>query len=147
MQRQRGFQFVVVDLAYVHAVRAPGEMILDLIRERFEGTLVVAGDFDQAQADVYLSDGKADLVAFGRKFLANPDLPQRFRQDADLNNDDPSTYYGGGAKGYTDYPSLAQERGDEPCGCIDGTAFNAGGPCDKRERGSPSRNAASHSLE
>ncbi len=118
-------------LAYVHAVRAPvdRETILELVRERFEGTLVVAGDFDQAQADVYLSDGKADLVAFGRKFLANPDLPQRFRQNADLNNDDPSTYYGGGEKGYTDYPSLAQERGDEPCGCVDGTAFDAGGPC------------------
>ncbi len=39
------------------------------------------------------------------------------------------TYYGGGERGYTDYLSLAQERGDEPCGCVDGTAFDAGGPC------------------
>jgi N-ethylmaleimide reductase len=56
----------------------------------------------------------ADLIAFGRKFLANPDLPERFRQRAPLNADDPSTYYMGGEKGYIDYPTLAQERGEEP---------------------------------
>ena len=77
----------------------------------------------------YIQEGKADLVAFGRKFLSNPDLPQRFKESAALNSDDPTTYYGGGERGYTDYPSLAQERGDEPCGCVDGTAFDAGGPC------------------
>ena len=54
------------------------------------------------------------LIAFGRKFLANPDLPVRFRQRARLNADDPTTYYGGGAVGYIDYPTLAQERGEEP---------------------------------
>ena len=63
--------------------------------------------------------GKADLIAFGRKFLANPDLPERFRSGASLNADDPSTYYGGGAKGYTDYPTLARERGEEPHPCVD----------------------------
>jgi len=56
---------------------------------------------------------------FGRKFLANPDLPERFRSRASLNADDPSTYYGGGAKGYTDYPTLAQQRGEEPHPCVD----------------------------
>jgi N-ethylmaleimide reductase len=54
------------------------------------------------------------MITFGRKFLANPDLPERFRSRASLNADDPSTYYGGGAKGYTDYPTLARERGEEP---------------------------------
>jgi N-ethylmaleimide reductase len=61
----------------------------------------------------------ADLIAFGRKFLANPDLPERFRLRAPLNADDPSTYYGGFAKGYVDYLSLAQERGEEPKPCVD----------------------------
>jgi N-ethylmaleimide reductase len=61
----------------------------------------------------------ADLIALGRKFLANPDLPERFRLRAPLNGDDPSTYYGGGAKGYVDYLSLAQERGEEPKPCVD----------------------------
>jgi N-ethylmaleimide reductase len=66
-------------------------------------------------------DGRleCDLIAFGRKFLANPDLPERFRSGASLNADDPSTYYGGGAKGYTDYPTLARERGEEPHPCVD----------------------------
>ena len=63
--------------------------------------------------------GKVDLIAFGRKFLANPDLQERFRQHAALNADDPSTYYGGGPKGYTDYPTLAQKIGEEPKPCLD----------------------------
>jgi N-ethylmaleimide reductase len=66
-----------------------------------------------------LKQDRADLIAFGRKFLANPDLPERFRQNAKLNTDDPSTYYGGGAKGYTDYPTLGQEIGVEPKPCLD----------------------------
>ena len=49
----------------------------------------------------------ADLVAFGRPFLANPDLVERLRRDAPLNTPDKATFYGGGAKGYTDYPALA----------------------------------------
>ena len=125
-------------LAYLHVVRPEGDAgparndkvrILDRIRERFPGTLIVAGGFEKDEAREYIREGKADLVAFGRKFLSNPDLPQRFKESAALNSDDPTTYYGGGERGYTDYPSLAQERGDEPCGCVDGTAFDAGGPC------------------
>jgi N-ethylmaleimide reductase len=50
----------------------------------------------------------ADAVAFGRKFIANPDLPERFRRGAPLNQPDRSTFYGGGEKGYTDYPSLQE---------------------------------------
>jgi len=88
--------------------------LLERIREKYHGTLILAGGFDRDTAEVWLEQGHADLIAFGRKFLANPDLPERFRQRAPLNADDPSTYYGGGAKGYTDYPTLAQERGEEP---------------------------------
>jgi N-ethylmaleimide reductase len=93
--------------------------MLDLLREKYRGTLVLAGGFDQDTAEAWLEQGKADLIAFGRKFIANPDLPERFRSRAPLNADDPSTYYGGGAKGYTDYPTLAQERGEQPKPCVD----------------------------
>jgi N-ethylmaleimide reductase len=93
--------------------------MLELMRAKYRGTLIVAGGFDQDTAEAWLEQGRADLIAFGRKFLANPDLPERFRSRAPLNADDPSTYYGGGAKGYTDYPTLAQERGERPKPCVD----------------------------
>jgi N-ethylmaleimide reductase len=93
--------------------------MVDLIRQKYLGTLIIAGGFDQDTAEQWLEQGRADLIAFGRKFLANPDLPERFRLHAPLNRDDPATYYGGGAKGYTDYPSLAQDRGEQPKPCID----------------------------
>ena len=93
--------------------------MVDLMRESYRGTLMIAGGFDRDTAEAWLEQGKADLIAFGRKFLANPDLPERFRRRALLNPDDPTTYYGGGAKGYTDYPTLAQERGEQPWPCVD----------------------------
>jgi N-ethylmaleimide reductase len=114
-------------LAYLHVVNPAAAAIehgtkpdpramrmVDLIRECYRGTLMLAGGFDRDTAEAWLERGKADLIAFGRKFLANPDLPERFRLGAPLNADDPTTYYGGGAKGYTDYPTLAQERGEQP---------------------------------
>jgi N-ethylmaleimide reductase len=93
--------------------------MLALIREKYRGTLIVAGGFDHNTAEAWLEQGRADLIAFGRKFLANPDLPERLRERAPLNADDPTTYYGGGPKGYTDYPSLAQDRGEQPKPCVD----------------------------
>jgi len=94
--------------------------MVDLIRKKYRGTLMIAGGFDRDSAEDWLKKGRADLIAFGRKFLANPDLPQRLRSRAPLNADDPTTYYGGGAKGYTDYPTLAQDRGEQPKACVDG---------------------------
>ena len=88
--------------------------MVNLIRKKYHGTLIIAGGFNRDTAEAWLQEGKADLIAFGRKFLANPDLPERFRKHAHLNADDPATYYGGGAMGYVDYLTLAQERGDEP---------------------------------
>jgi N-ethylmaleimide reductase len=121
-------------LAYLHLVNpaisalekgeepAPQALrMVDLIRAKFRGPLMVAGGFDHDTAEAWLEKGRADVIAFGRKFLANPDLPQRFRVRAPLNRDDPPTYYGGGAKGYTDYPTLGQERGEEPRPCVDAT--------------------------
>lgn len=90
-----------------------------MIRERYRCTLIAAGGFDQHTAEAWLKQDKADLIAFGRKFLANSDLPERFRSGTLLNADDPFTYYGRGAKGYTDYPTLAQERGEEAKPCVD----------------------------
>jgi N-ethylmaleimide reductase len=119
-------------LAYLHVVnpaaaqiekRLPPEpralRMVELIRKNYRGTLMMAGGFDRDSAQTWLELGRADLIAFGRKFLANPDLPERFRRRAPLNRDDPSTYYGGGAKGYTDYPTLAQEKGEQPAPCVD----------------------------
>ena len=58
-------------------------------------------------AERAIADGRADAVSFGKSFIANPDLVERFRTDAELNTPDPSTFYGGGEKGYVDYPVLA----------------------------------------
>lgn len=58
-----------------------------------------------------IAHGDADLVSFARLFLANPDLPKRFASGASLNEPDPATFYGGGEKGYTDYPLLEQTSG------------------------------------
>ena len=68
--------------------------------------LIANGGFDKTKAEAALADGSADLVSFGVPFLANPDLPRRFREDAPLNTPDPTTFYGEGPKGYTDYPPL-----------------------------------------
>jgi N-ethylmaleimide reductase len=120
------------ELAYLHMVnpaleqmqngKEPDPAALDmakLVRNRFRGTLIVAGGFDAESGAQWLRKGWADLIAYGRKFIANPDLPERLRLGAALNADDPSTYYGGGEKGYTDYPSLAQDRGEQPKACVD----------------------------
>ena len=60
-----------------------------------------------------LADGEADLVAFGVPFLSNPDLPARLRHGALLNEPQQATFYGGGAKGYTDYPTLGAAQAAE----------------------------------
>jgi N-ethylmaleimide reductase len=96
-------------IGYLHAVDpvADGDKrISPLLRKIFSGTYVVNGGFDLAAADAALAHG-ADLVAFGVPFLANPDLPERYRRGADLNKADQATFYTGEEKGYVDYPVLA----------------------------------------
>jgi N-ethylmaleimide reductase len=93
--------------------------MVKLIRKKYQGTLIIAGGFQADSAARWLREGLADLIAFGRKFIANPDLPERIRSGGPFNTDDPTTYYGGGEKGYTDYPSLAQDRGEQPKPCVD----------------------------
>lgn len=99
-------------VGYLHLIDAvAGQMagpqrFAPLLRPHFPGTLILNGGFDAASAEAALNDGLADLIAFGVPFLANPDLPHRLARGAALNPPDYGTFYGGGAKGYTDYPAL-----------------------------------------
>jgi N-ethylmaleimide reductase len=77
------------------------------LRAAFKGVFIAAGGYDAASAEAALAAGQADLVAFGRPFLANPDLPARLQAGAALNAPDMATFYLPGPKGYTDYPALA----------------------------------------
>ena len=72
----------------------------------YSGTIITAGEYDRDSAEQAVTENRADLVAFARQYLANPDLPERFRVGAELNDGDQATFYGGGAEGYTDYPPL-----------------------------------------
>lgn len=76
------------------------------LRSLFDGPLMVNDSYDQDRAQQVISAQEADLVAFGVPFIANPDLPERFRRRAPLNDADEATFYGGDTRGYTDYPSL-----------------------------------------
>jgi N-ethylmaleimide reductase len=76
------------------------------LRERFTGSLIFCGHYDAGRAERIIDAGIADAVAIGRAYIANPDLVERFRQGAPLNEPDPDTFYGGGEVGYTDYPFL-----------------------------------------
>lgn len=75
------------------------------MRRLFRGSLILSGGYDPLRAEQELVAGKGDLFAVGRAFLANPDLPARWRSNAPLNEPDFSTFYTPGAKGYTDYPT------------------------------------------
>ncbi|RNL80345.1 N-ethylmaleimide reductase [Nocardioides marmorisolisilvae] len=76
------------------------------LRAAFSGVIIGAGNYTPEKAERLLEAGLIDAAAFGRAFLANPDLPERLRTGAELNEPDLSTFYGGGATGYTDYPAL-----------------------------------------
>jgi N-ethylmaleimide reductase len=67
--------------------------------------LIAAGGFAPHSAETIVTAGDADLVAFGRHFISNPDLPERLRRGLPLNRYDRSTFYGGDARGYIDYPT------------------------------------------
>ncbi len=103
------------DLAYLHVIepRIKGsEMIQDgmqasaaaKMRQHFRGTILAAGGFEPETAAAIVENGDADLVVFGRHFIANPDLPKRIKHGLPLNKYDRSTFYGGDKRGYTDYP-------------------------------------------
>jgi N-ethylmaleimide reductase len=79
------------------------------LRRRFAGAWVVNNGYQRQTAMEAVASGAADCVSFGRPFVSNPDLVARLREDAPLAPLDPATLYGGGAKGYTDYPALAAD--------------------------------------
>jgi N-ethylmaleimide reductase len=104
-----------LNLAYLHVVEpAPADPILAgetpdirFFRRLWRGALIANKGYDLARANAALRDSAADLVSFAQLFLANPDLPERFRRGAAFNRPDRDTFYGGAARGYTDYPSIA----------------------------------------
>ncbi|AMQ84554.1 alkene reductase [Pseudomonas glycinae] len=83
------------------------DAIIAQLRDAWGGVLMIAGGYDPESAERALADGRADIIAFGRPFLANPDLPRRIREGLALNAPDPSTFFGGDQRGYTDYPVYA----------------------------------------
>ena len=114
---QTTFNFVAtalsgLGLAYLHVVEVSmtGEASSDLdtsqLRERFDGLYIANGGYDRDRSLQAIASGAAGMVAIGVPFIANPDLPERFRINAALNEADQATFYGGDEHGYTDYPPL-----------------------------------------
>jgi N-ethylmaleimide reductase len=106
-------QLNALGLVYVHIVDhspmgAPivPDSMKKTMRNVFKRTLILSGGYDRARAEKDLGAGHGDLFAMGRAFLANPDLPARWRTNATLNEPDANTFYTPGAKGYTDYPAM-----------------------------------------
>lgn len=104
------------NLAYLHLLE-PSEADLRYggtpiptkeFRPLYDGLLMVNWDYDQAAGNAAIASGDADLVSYGKLFIANPDLPERFAKHAPLNEPNPDTFYGGGEAGYIDYPTLAE---------------------------------------
>jgi len=109
-------------LAYLHAVEPRADQSSDInaldpnapdaaqtLRASFGGPVISAGGYVRVSAEEAISQGRADAIAFGRLFIANPDLPERFRQGALLNRYHRPSFYGGGPSGYIDYPALTDE--------------------------------------
>jgi N-ethylmaleimide reductase len=100
-------------LVYIHVIEGATGGPRDIapfdyasLRKRFSGSYIGNNAYDRALADKQLDANAADLIAFGKPFISNPDLVERLKRNAPLNEPDKSTFYGGGAKGYTDYPTL-----------------------------------------
>ena len=96
---------VVEDSFQGNLAQGRPEEVIDAIRANFHQTYIGNGAYTAEEARRRLGEGRCDLVSFGRPFISNPDLPDRFRQGTALNEWDESTFYGGDAKGYTDYPT------------------------------------------
>ncbi len=119
------FEYVVkqlakLDLAFIHIIEGATGGLREVPDRPFDyaalkaayraaggkGAWMVNNGYDKAMAERAVASGSADLVAFGRPFIANPDLVTRLHRNAPLNTPDQATFYGGGAKGYTDYSTL-----------------------------------------
>ncbi|MDP3445760.1 MAG: alkene reductase, partial [Ignavibacteria bacterium] len=104
------------DLAYMHLIEPVSssfeflpnylKKVTPVFRKIYPGTLITSAGFDFESAEQALLNNDADLVAFGKNFISNPDLVERYLKNAKLTPFDVSTFYGGGAEGYTDYPFI-----------------------------------------
>ena len=113
-------QLNALKLVYIHVIEgatggprdiAPFDH--DSLRKRFNGTYIANNGYDFKLATEVLDKNKADLIAFGKLFISNPDLVERLKLGAALNDFDKATFYGGSAKGYTDYPALGRQAAAE----------------------------------
>ena len=111
-------QLDALGIAYIHVVEGATGGPRDVapfdygsLRRRFSKTYIANNGYSLELATSHLADGKADLIAFGRPFIANPDLVERLQSNAPLADINPATLYGGGAEGYTDYPRFAETSG------------------------------------
>ena len=103
-------------LAYLHMVEGfaddqtqQDQRILDHVRSQWTGTYIANGNYDAHSGAQAIESGHAHAIAYGRSYIANPDLPERFAAGAPLNQRDHDSFYGGNEKGYTDYPFMAPE--------------------------------------
>ena len=101
-----------IGIAYIHIAEADWDdapetpfVFRKALREVFPGAIIVAGGYDKGKAEAILGEGLADVVAFGRPFIANPDLPRRYAEDLPLADFDGNTLFGGDQQGYTTYGS------------------------------------------
>jgi len=113
-------QLNALKLVYIHVIEGATGGPRDIapfdyasLRKRFSGTYIANNGYDFKLATEVLDQNKADLIAFGKPFISNPDLVERLKLGAPLNAFDKTTFYGGGAKGYTDYPALGQQAAAE----------------------------------
>jgi N-ethylmaleimide reductase len=109
-------QLNALKLTYIHVIEGATGGPRDIapfdyasLRKRFAGAYVANNGYDFELANKVLAEDAADLIAFGKPFISNPDLVERLKRGAPLNDWDKATFYGGGAKGYTDYPTLQAE--------------------------------------
>jgi len=106
---KRGLAFLeVVEQFETGSVPDEQAEVSKALRDAFGGVLILNGGYTAERARDAIASGRADAITFGRLFIANPDLPERFRKNAALNEPDPKTFYGGDEKGYTDYPTLEE---------------------------------------
>lgn len=104
---RRGIGFLHIfdqSFSWIHDAAHP---LLPALRAAYPGALIACGDFDRAKGEAILARGHADLVAYGRPFISNPDLVARLRKNVALTPWDQATFYTGGARGYTDYPGAS----------------------------------------
>ncbi|MGD0959559.1 MAG: alkene reductase [Methylomonas sp.] len=99
-----GYLHIIEPSSMPNSAAGAPELLFQQLRRNWNAVYIVNGGYDSARAESAVSSGYADAVSFGKLFIANPNLPARLRQNLPLNTPDPTTFYGGGERGYIDYP-------------------------------------------